>query len=126
MFRFLIHHVAAIPPKVEEAFKSYRYVPYTALMHAARSKAHLRGEDSSFIFTQDGLTAKGLDRSSELLILTVDWIGAARAAEERTLHYWGVGLVSCHALRRATARIGSREPRAQPGRPRRSSPYDSQ
>ncbi|KAG1770155.1 hypothetical protein EV702DRAFT_1140106 [Suillus placidus] len=41
-----------IPPKVEEAFQLYRYVPYMALTHAARSKAHLRGEDSSFIFTQ--------------------------------------------------------------------------
>ncbi|KAG1751559.1 uncharacterized protein EDB91DRAFT_1003006, partial [Suillus paluster] len=79
----------AIPPKVEEAFKQYCYIPYMALMHAARSKAHLRREDSAFVFTQDGLTAKGLDRSNELLIATVDWIAAAKAAEERTLHYWG-------------------------------------
>ncbi|KAG1735301.1 uncharacterized protein EDB91DRAFT_1250512 [Suillus paluster] len=52
--------VASIPPNVEEAFKQYRYIPYTALTHAARSKAHLRGEDSTFVFTQDRLTAKAL------------------------------------------------------------------
>lgn len=79
----------AIPPKVEEAFKLYRYVPYTTLTHAARSKAFLHGEDSSFVFTSDGLMAKGLDRSNELLVSTVDWIAAAKAAEERTTHYWG-------------------------------------
>lgn len=93
-FSCLICRTAAIPTKVEEAFKLYRYVPYTALTHAARSRAHLRGEDSSFVFTQDGLTAKGLDRSSELSIVTVDWIGAAKAAEERTLHYWGADRAS--------------------------------
>ncbi|KAG2754248.1 hypothetical protein P692DRAFT_20870458 [Suillus brevipes Sb2] len=74
-----------LPLKVEEAFKSYRYVPYTALTHAARSKAFLRGEDSSFVLRQDGLTARGLDRANELSIVTVDWIAAAKAAEDRTL-----------------------------------------
>ncbi|KAG1797489.1 uncharacterized protein HD556DRAFT_1441045 [Suillus plorans] len=87
------HKVSAlslpIPTKVEDAFKQYRYVPYTALTHAARSKAFLRGDDSSFVFTQEGLMAKGLDRSNELLILTVDWIAAAKAAEERTAFHWG-------------------------------------
>ncbi|KAG0691631.1 hypothetical protein DFH29DRAFT_1010584 [Suillus ampliporus] len=99
---YLILYIAAMPPKVEDAFKQYRYVPYTALTHAARSKANLRGEDSSFVFTQDGLTAKGLDHSNELSIMTVDWIGAAKAAEERTLHYWGedraLALVSHHLV----------------------------
>ncbi|KAG2061035.1 hypothetical protein BDR06DRAFT_947534 [Suillus hirtellus] len=73
-----------------------------ALMHAARSKAFLRGEDSSFVFTQDGLTAKGLDRSNELSIVTVDWIAAAKAAEERTAHHWGeeraAALISHHLV----------------------------
>lgn len=66
------HKVSALSlpiiPKVEEAFKSYRYVPYTALTHAARSKAYLCGEESSFVFTQDGLAAMGLDQSNEILI----------------------------------------------------------
>ncbi|KAG2121793.1 hypothetical protein BD769DRAFT_1389943 [Suillus cothurnatus] len=100
------HKVSAlslpIPAKVEEAFKHYRYVPYTALTHAARSKAFLRGEDSSFVFTQDGLTAKGLDRSNELSIVAVDWIAAAKAAEERTAHHWGeeraAALISHHLV----------------------------
>ncbi|KAG2128340.1 uncharacterized protein EDB93DRAFT_1256685 [Suillus bovinus] len=100
------HKVSAlslpIPLKVKEAFKQYRYVPYTALTYAARSKAFLRGEDSAFIFTQDGLAAKGLDRANELLIVTVDWIAAAKAAEDRTLHYWGEArasaLVSHHLV----------------------------
>ncbi|KAG2128360.1 uncharacterized protein EDB93DRAFT_1268396 [Suillus bovinus] len=108
----------AIPLKVEEAFKQYRYVPYTALTHAARSKAFLRGEDSAFIFTQDRLAAKGLDRANELLIVTVDWIAAAKAAEDRTLHYWGEArasaLVSHHlvVLDISPKRIGSCQPRA--------------
>ncbi|KAG1758672.1 hypothetical protein EDD22DRAFT_909485 [Suillus occidentalis] len=89
-----------IPPKVEEVFKLYRYVPYTAITHAAQSKSYLRGEDSTFVFTPEGLTAKGLDRSNELLISAVDWFAAAKAAEERTLHYWGIdresALVSHH------------------------------
>ncbi|KAG2339793.1 hypothetical protein BDR05DRAFT_1003120 [Suillus weaverae] len=38
---------------------------------------------------KDGLTAKGLDRSNELSIVTVDWVAAARVAEERMAHYWG-------------------------------------
>ncbi|KAG2127165.1 uncharacterized protein EDB93DRAFT_1109453 [Suillus bovinus] len=79
------HKVSAlslsIPTKVEEVFKLDRYVPYMALTHAARSRAYLHGEDLSFIFTQDGLTAKGLDRSM-------------KAAEERTLHYWGADRAS--------------------------------
>ncbi|KAG1724731.1 hypothetical protein EDB19DRAFT_1834063 [Suillus lakei] len=91
-----------IPPKVEEAFKSYHYVPYMALTHTARSKAYLRGEELSFVFTQDGLMAKGLNRSNEILISTVDWIAASKAAEERTLHHWGVdresALVSHHLV----------------------------
>ncbi|KAG1779493.1 hypothetical protein EV702DRAFT_1195454 [Suillus placidus] len=87
--QILTFSIVAIPLKVEEAFKHYRYVPYTALTHAARSKAFLRGEDSSFVFTQDGLTAKGLDRTNELSIATVDWVAAARAAEDRTLNHWG-------------------------------------
>ncbi|KAG1723589.1 hypothetical protein EDD22DRAFT_853931 [Suillus occidentalis] len=91
-----------LPLKVEEAFKSYRYVPYTALTHAARSKAFLHREDSSFIFRQDGLTARGLNRANELSIVTVDWIAAAKAAEDRTLHYWGEtrtsALVSHHLI----------------------------
>ncbi|KAG2753950.1 hypothetical protein P692DRAFT_20654829, partial [Suillus brevipes Sb2] len=89
-----------IPTKVEDAFRHYHYVPYTALMHAARSRAFLRGEDLSFVFTQDGLMAKGLDRSNEVFITTVDWITVAKAVEERTAHHWGeecaFALVSHH------------------------------
>jgi hypothetical protein len=46
--------------------------------------------------------AKGLDRSNELSISTVDWVAAAKAAEERTLHHWGddraSALVSHHLV----------------------------
>lgn len=41
------------------------------------------GGDLSFIFTQDRLTAKGLDPLNELSIVTVDWVAAAKAAEEK-------------------------------------------
>ncbi|KAG1760433.1 hypothetical protein EDD22DRAFT_901258 [Suillus occidentalis] len=89
-------------PKLRRRLRLYRYVPYTAITHAARSKSYLRGEDSTFVFTPEGLTAKGLDRSNELSISAVDWFAAAKAAEERTLHYWGIdresALVSHHLI----------------------------
>ncbi|KAG2156873.1 uncharacterized protein EDB93DRAFT_1101289 [Suillus bovinus] len=80
--------------KVEEAFKQYQYVPYTMLTHTAQSKANLRGEDSSYI-------------------------GAAKAAEEKTLHYWGEDrastLASHHLVvldigRTYTVQISPRQP----------------
>jgi hypothetical protein len=77
----LIRTVSAIPPKVNEAFKAYKYVPYTAMSHLARLRA-ARGEEDYMVNAQGGLTAKGLDRRDENQIEWPDWQAAAHAAED--------------------------------------------
>ncbi|KAF8572773.1 hypothetical protein K439DRAFT_1625542 [Ramaria rubella] len=72
---FPFHSLApAIPPKAEEAFRTFRYLPYLALTTAARVKAD---------------RAKGLDRRSEKAISMVDWLAASKAAAEHTHFHWG-------------------------------------
>jgi hypothetical protein len=68
-------------PKVEEAFRQYKYVLYTALSHTECPRA-ARGEEDYTINAQAGLTAKGLDRQNEKLILLADWLAAAQVAED--------------------------------------------
>ncbi|KAG2738935.1 hypothetical protein P692DRAFT_20657427, partial [Suillus brevipes Sb2] len=77
-----------VPAKVDEAFRLYRYVPYTALTREARARA-LAGEGSFVVNAQGGLTAKGLDRSLERSITAVQWTAASQVAVERTRHYHG-------------------------------------
>ena len=79
---------AAIPPKVDDAFKNFRYVPYSSLSLAARVKA-ARGEEDFVFNSLRGLTVKSLDRRNEKLISTVDWHAAACAAEERIRFHHG-------------------------------------
>ena len=81
-------HLTAIPSKVEEAFRLYRYVPYTLLSHTARSRA-VKGDDSTFVLTPEGFTIKPLDRSNELSISPTDWMAASKVAEERTRVHHG-------------------------------------
>jgi hypothetical protein len=78
----------AIPPKVEEAFKNFRYVPYSSLTLAACIKA-ARGEEDIIFNAQGGLTVKNLDRRNEKLISVVDWHAAAHAAEEHLKFHHG-------------------------------------
>jgi hypothetical protein len=73
---------------VDEAFKNFRYVPYTSLTLAARIKAS-RGEEDIVFNAQGGLTVKSLDRRNEKSISAVDWHAAARAAEERIRFHHG-------------------------------------
>jgi hypothetical protein len=80
--------VPAVPPKVDEAFKAFRYVPYTALTLPARQRA-ARGEEDFIINAQGGITAKGLDRRSERHINVMDWLTSAKAAEDRTRRHHG-------------------------------------
>lgn len=92
--------LSAVPPKVEEAFKTGKYVPYNALNHAARVKA-ANGEET-LVFSANGLVAKSLDRAGEREISVLDWQASARAAEERTrAHHEGrraEGLAAHHAI----------------------------
>lgn len=76
-----------MPPKVDEAFRTGKYVPYTSLSHSARVKAS-QGEEA-LVFSSGGLVAKNLDRAGEQNISVLDWQAAARAAEERTRVHHG-------------------------------------
>ena len=78
----------AIPPKVEEAFKNFRYVPYTSLSLPARMKV-VRGEDKLVLNANGSFTVKNLDRRNEKLISVVDWHAASRATEERIRFHHG-------------------------------------
>ena len=63
-------------------------MPYASLTHSARARA-ARGEEDFIINSQGGLTAKGFDRRDERSIELVDWLGAARVAEDRTRFHHG-------------------------------------
>jgi len=78
---------SAIPPKVDAVFAAYAYVPYSALTKATRIKA-LRG-DEGVIITASGLSTKGLDRSSERNISTLEWMDASEVHIARTGHHIG-------------------------------------
>ncbi|KAF8949731.1 hypothetical protein BDZ97DRAFT_1306848 [Flammula alnicola] len=77
-----------IPPKVDEAFKAFKYVPYSSLTSSERLKA-ARGEEEMVISASGGFLLKGLDRRNERSISFIDWVAAARAAENRTRMYQG-------------------------------------
>lgn len=78
----------AIPPKVEEAFRSFKYVPYSMLTHVACTRA-AEGEEESVINSRGGLSAKPLVRKDERSISIVDWLSAASTAEDRTRFHHG-------------------------------------
>lgn len=78
-----------VPPKVDNAFRLYCYVPYTSLTQQARLKA-LRGEEDFVVNAHGGLTAKGLDRLSEKSISLPDWLAAATVAEQKITEYHGL------------------------------------
>jgi hypothetical protein len=77
-----------MPPKVDEAFKSFHYIPYSSLTSAAQLKA-AHGKEDFILNANGGLMAKSLDRCNEKLISAVDWHAAAWAAEERICFHHG-------------------------------------
>ncbi|KAG1798543.1 uncharacterized protein HD556DRAFT_1266834 [Suillus plorans] len=83
-------HPTAIPPKVDDTFKGFKYVPYSVLTSTARWQAVRNGEEAFTITAAGAIAAKGLDRRNERSITLSDWIGAAEAAEERTEFYHGI------------------------------------
>ncbi|CAA7260557.1 unnamed protein product [Cyclocybe aegerita] len=78
----------AVPPKVDNAIKAFQYVPYSALTTSARRKA-ARGEEELVPNANGGWTIKGLDRKGETELGELEWLAAAKAAEERTRHHHG-------------------------------------
>lgn len=81
--------IAVIPPKVEDALRQYKYVPYLAITPAARLHAARNGDEAFSFNTQGNIVAKGLDRSRERTIKFHDWLTASRAVEERITFYHG-------------------------------------
>ena len=73
---------------MDEAFKAFKYVPYSSLTHTARLKAS-RGEEEFVVNAHGGLTAKGLDRCEEKAISLSDWLGASKTAEDRIRAHHG-------------------------------------
>jgi len=103
----------AVSSKVDEAFRAFKYIPYSSLTHSARLKAS-RGEEDFVINSQGGITLKGLDRRDEKSITLSDWLGASKAAEECTRIHHGKMRVAafaahsdCHGFRKpAGLRVG--------------------
>lgn len=87
----LIIFATVIPPRVEEALKQYKYVPYIAITPAARLHAFRSGDETFSFNNQGNLIAKGLDRSKERAIKFHDWLTASRAVEERITALHGAG-----------------------------------
>ena len=89
--------ITAIPPKAEEAFRLFRYVPYTSLSTLARVKAS-RGEDEVILNLSGGISVKLLDQRNEKSISVVEWHAAACVAKERTCFHHGEAQADALAL----------------------------
>ncbi|KAJ7036336.1 hypothetical protein C8F04DRAFT_1181353, partial [Mycena alexandri] len=83
-----VSSLPTIPPKVQEALKHYRYVPYIALSVAARLKA-VSDDDNLVLSAAGTFTVKGLDRGGEKAITMVEWYAAASAVESRIRFHHG-------------------------------------
>lgn len=70
-----------VPPKIDEAFKALKYVPYSAIITAANRA--WKDEEEFVVNRGGGLTSKGLDRRDERSLSFTDWSSAAQTAEAR-------------------------------------------
>ncbi|KAG1726068.1 uncharacterized protein EDB91DRAFT_1086889 [Suillus paluster] len=84
---------ATVPPKVNEAFKAFKYVLYSTLTSSAWWQAIRSSKEAFTISASGSLMAKGLDRRNERSITLSDWIGATDVAEDRTEHYHVIACV---------------------------------
>ncbi|KAF8586857.1 hypothetical protein K439DRAFT_1659439 [Ramaria rubella] len=73
---------------LEDAFRTFCYIPYSTLTPAARVKAE-RGDKDFTFNVSGGITAKGLDRCTERSISMIDWHAASKMAVDRTCFHWG-------------------------------------
>jgi len=78
---------STMPPKIENAFAAYAYVPYSALTKRARQK-NLKGSEA-MIISEGGIVARGIDRSDERNITILEWSEASRMAVEATRKFHG-------------------------------------
>jgi hypothetical protein len=68
-------------------FTTFQYVPYTVLSRPARAKA-LNG-DAEVVIANGSLIAKGLNKSGETSITTLEWLKAAAIAVHCTYYHHG-------------------------------------
>lgn len=83
-----LRHIA-IPAKVENAFKAYLYVPYSALSVSARLRS-IQDDDDVFFNPQGKMSLRKMERKGEANITMVEWRASARIAEDRILFHHGV------------------------------------
>ena len=89
--------ITAIPPKVEEVFRLFRYMPYTSLSTLACVKVS-HGKDEVILNLSGGFSVKSLDWRNEKSISVVEWHAAARVAKERTRFHHGEARADTLAL----------------------------
>ena len=83
-----IYWVAAIPKRVDKAFRNWEYVPYNLLTRRALEKPDV-GKDI-LIMGQNGTFQQApLDGSEEAAVEMGDWLGASQLAEELVQTHWG-------------------------------------
>ena len=77
--------ITAISPKVKEAFRTFKYVPYTALNHSACEWV-TNGEEV-FIFNEQGsFIAMGLDHCQKYNISMLNWLTASKTCKDH-IHF---------------------------------------
>ena len=77
--------IMAISPKVKEASRTFKYVPYTALSHSACE--WVANGEGVFIFNEQGsFVAKGLGHCQEHNISMLDWLTASKTCQDH-IHF---------------------------------------
>ena len=73
---------------MEEAFKNFKYMPYTALSHSACEWA-TNGEETVILNELRSFVAKGLDCCHKCNISMLDWLAASKACEDHICFHHG-------------------------------------
>lgn len=86
---FSLTHVLAVPKKVEDAIKKFRYIDYSLLVRASREGATRDDETLSVSDGRVELTAKAMKPSDETELGQFEWLAAAQTVEKKTLEHLG-------------------------------------
>jgi len=90
--RQLVHsltHSAAVPEKVDEAIKEFRYVNYSLLTRSGRRRVTKDRESSIVSDVGVELHSKVMSPEGEGEISPLDWTAVAEAVESQAFHYHG-------------------------------------
>lgn len=78
----------AVPLRVDEAIRPFRYIPYMALLAAARARA-ARGVSAFTVNDKGELVRQELDRVGERDLSTAEWTAVANTVARLTREYLG-------------------------------------